>query len=292
MAITNALTEVWAARLLANLRRQAVWPNVVTDYSSEVSSDGKLVNLARLSSTTTIRDYAENTDIEAPEAPGDEERVITLNQKKYFNVALDDVEKAQSKPDWMDAIATNATTGIALAQNDYIKTVANASLVAGSTIDIVAANNAKKLDNANTLAQGLINAMFTIRQKMNKVFVPRDDRWCILSPEFETQIMWKLTQDGIKGSGQISDAIWKNGQLSDFLGLDTYIDGGITELAYVGHRSGLLWAEQINELEPYRPEKRFADAIKGLFVYGCTRNNEGSNKDQLVYKVETSTSAT
>ena len=30
----------------------------------------------------------------------------------------------------------------------------------------------------------------------------------------------------------------------------------------------ISYAGQITEIEPYRPEKTFADAVKGLFVYG------------------------
>jgi hypothetical protein len=31
----------------------------------------------------------------------------------------------------------------------------------------------------------------------------------------------------------------------------------------------IAFAEQLNEVEAYRPEKRFADAVKGLHLYGA-----------------------
>jgi hypothetical protein len=31
----------------------------------------------------------------------------------------------------------------------------------------------------------------------------------------------------------------------------------------------IAFAEQLSEIEAYRPEKRFADAIKGLHLYGA-----------------------
>ena len=35
-----------------------------------------------------------------------------------------------------------------------------------------------------------------------------------------------------------------------------------------GYPGAITFAEQVNKLEAYRPEKRFADAMKGLLLYG------------------------
>jgi len=51
----------------------------------------------------------------------------------------------------------------------------------------------------------------------------------------------------------------------------TVADGAISgggQLAYAGSSIATSFAQQILELEAYRPEKRFADALKGLHVHG------------------------
>lgn len=48
---------------------------------------------------------------------------------------------------------------------------------------------------------------------------------------------------------------------------DIALSGG-GQAAYFGSSIGLTFAQQILEVEAYRPEKRFADALKGLHVYG------------------------
>lgn len=51
----------------------------------------------------------------------------------------------------------------------------------------------------------------------------------------------------------------------------TVSDGAISgggQLAYAGSSIATTFAQQILELEAYRPEKRFADALKGLHVHG------------------------
>lgn len=51
----------------------------------------------------------------------------------------------------------------------------------------------------------------------------------------------------------------------------TVTDGAISgggQLAYAGSSIATSYAQQILEIEAYRPEKRFADALKGLHVHG------------------------
>ena len=48
---------------------------------------------------------------------------------------------------------------------------------------------------------------------------------------------------------------------------DTVLSGG-GFVAIAGHKIATSYAEQIAKVEPFRPEKRFADALKGLHLYG------------------------
>jgi hypothetical protein len=48
---------------------------------------------------------------------------------------------------------------------------------------------------------------------------------------------------------------------------DTILSGA-TKYAYAGSPIATSYAEQINKVEAYRPEKRFGDALKGLHLYG------------------------
>jgi len=52
--------------------------------------------------------------------------------------------------------------------------------------------------------------------------------------------------------------------------LPTETDGssGTYTQIIAGHASATSYAEQINKVEAFRPERRFADAVKGLHVYG------------------------
>ncbi|HBJ72829.1 MAG TPA: coat protein, partial [Actinobacteria bacterium] len=49
---------------------------------------------------------------------------------------------------------------------------------------------------------------------------------------------------------------------------DTVLSGA-TKYGYAGSPIATSYAEQINKVVAYTPEKRFADALKGLHLYGA-----------------------
>jgi hypothetical protein len=45
--------------------------------------------------------------------------------------------------------------------------------------------------------------------------------------------------------------------------------GGVFHKCFVRTKRAIAFAEQLSEIEAYRPEQRFADAMKGLHLYGA-----------------------
>ena len=44
--------------------------------------------------------------------------------------------------------------------------------------------------------------------------------------------------------------------------------GSLHHMCYLRTKRAIAFAEQLSEIEAYRPELRFADAVKGLMLYG------------------------
>ena len=67
----------------------------------------------------------------------------------------------------------------------------------------------------------------------------------------------------------------ESGLLGKIAGCKIYVSNNVVidENAYhkcvVRTKRAVAFAEQISEVEAYRPEKRFADAVKGLHLYGA-----------------------
>ena len=70
------------------------------------------------------------------------------------------------------------------------------------------------------------------------------------------------------------DAI-SNGYIGNFLGFRVYVSSNISNIpngdvmCIARTTRAVAFAEQLHEIEAYRPELRFADAVKGLHMYGA-----------------------
>lgn len=87
------------------------------------------------------------------------------------------------------------------------------------------------------------------------------------------------------GSGAVISAVSADGTTAtvtvDSTASGTVTDGaivvtGLRPLVTFGYRGALTFAEQIAKVEAYRPERRFADALKGLHLYGAKVTRPGA----------------
>ena len=102
MAVTNFIPELWSARLLDALEKTHVAANLVNrDYEGEIRGQGDTVHINSIGSIT-VKDYAKNTDISAPETLSTTDQTLEISQAKYFNFQIDDVDAAQAAGDLMD----------------------------------------------------------------------------------------------------------------------------------------------------------------------------------------------
>ena len=75
-------------------------------------------------------------------------------------------------------------------------------------------------------------------------------------------------------TGNDNDAALSNGYLGNFVGFEVYVSNNIAHSDGYYHclartKRAIAFAEQLQSVEAFRPEKRFADAVKGLHLYGA-----------------------
>lgn len=119
-----------------------------------------------------------------------------------------------------------------------------------------------------------------LKQKLDDTDTPEEGRWVVVPTWFEGYL---LNDDRVISYGTPENRTamkegfkaGDNGLIGRAAGFDVYRstlvpNSSSTEYKVIaGHRSAWSKAEQILETEAYRPEKRFADALKGLHVYGA-----------------------
>lgn len=260
MAVTNFIPALWSARLLANLQANHVYANVVNrDYEGEIKSMGDRVKINSIGSVT-IGDYT-GADITGAEDLNGSGQELVIDKAKYFNFQVDDVDNAQSNPKLMDAGMGQAGFNLADA---FDKEIAKAYLQAGLTMG----------DDTTPIALTKENVYDTIVDagvKLDEANASKQGRFVVI-PSFAHGLLLK-SAEFVKASA-LGDDVVTNGLVGRVAGFDVYVSNNVPNTAgtkykaLAGSRQAISVAEQIISVEAYRPEKKFADAVKGLHVFG------------------------
>lgn len=257
MAITNFISTVWSENLLKQLDKKYIGVlNCNREYEGDIKSQGSIVKICGVGDVT-VSSYQKNTDMNEPETLSDTATLLSINQAKYFNFQIDDVDRAQSNPKLMDEAMKNAAAALANEADAYIYSL----YTEGSMI---------VEDDAPT-AEKIVDHIIDLKTKMMKLNVmDPDDIVLEVSPDVAALILKAKIDLGTNNY----DAL-ETGLLGKIAGCKVYVSNNICVDEYNFHKCffrtkrSVAFAEQISEVEAYRPEKRFADAVKGLHLYGA-----------------------
>ena len=260
MSLDNFIPEVWSARLFVNLKKAHVFPGLVnTDYEGEISNLGDKVRINNIGDIT-IRDYTKNSNMEAADTLTSAQTELDINQAKYFNFQIDDIDQAQMKPKVMDQAMQDAAYGLA---DEVDSAVAALYTDAGSTVT-----------EASLTSANILEVLGETSQKLSENNVPQQGRWIVLPP-FAINLLVQAEAIGFAsdGSGTIDgEGSYRAGFVDRAFGFDIYMSNNLVEAtntrALAGTRRAITYAGQINSMEAYRPELRFGNAVKGLLLYG------------------------
>lgn len=266
MAITKAQSEVWAAEVLVSLKKELVYaaPTVANrDYVGDIATQGDTVHIINVSDPT-VSTYTPDSDVTI-QALTDAETTLVIDQAKSFAFQIDDVHMRQAR-------AGQSLMAQALNQAAYkLRDTADA-YVAGLMKTGVDSGNALGATSVNSVdtAYGLI---VNLRKALDKANVPTQGRYLVMTPDLEGYLLKDSRFVGAQNYG--STAPIQNGAIGTALGFTLYKSnnapaGASTgSIIVAGHPSAVTYADQIASVEQGRMEKRFADFVKGLHLYGA-----------------------
>lgn len=269
MALNNFIPTIWSARLLVNLQKALVYGQtgvVNRDYEGEIQGVGSSVKINAIGAVT-VGTYIKNTDIDPAETLSDATQTLTIDQQRYFNFQIDDIDRAQQKPKVMDAAMREAAYALANAADQYIASLYT-GIDSGNRIGWTGTPKTD-LDTAGKPYEYLVD----LGVLLDEDNVPQAGRFVIVPPWFHGLLL----QDAkfVATGGSNAEATLRNGIVGEAAGFTILKSNNVpnttgTEYRIIaGHPMAWSFAEQINSVEAYRPEARFADAMKGLHVYGA-----------------------
>ena len=287
MAVTTFIPELWSARLLYALDKAHVATNLVNrEYQGISANQGDTVHINSIGAIT-VKDYTKNTDIADPDALTTTEQTLVIDQCKYFNFQVDDVDNVQAAGDLVDTAMSRAAYSLADVADAYLLKTIAAGAASGNTVGAASAPIA-------LTAANVYENIVKLRTKLDKANVPNPDRTIVVPPEVYALLL--MDDRFAKSDAAAGQSALLNGEVGRVAGFTVYMsnnvrtgtgtDTGKTPYFEITAQvsTATTYAEQIIKTEAYRLEKRFADAVKGLHVYGA-KVTDGSQIAKLIASV-------
>lgn len=274
----NFSPTIFSKKAQLEFRKKAVVPAISTDeYFGEIKDAGDTVRIIK-EPTVVINPYKRGTQLVLQDLD-DDELTLTVDQASYFNFALDDIEKKQSLVSFEELAGNNAAYRM---KDDMDKNV-----LAYTATQVLASNT---LGAASPITIGFASGQMSPLAVMNRVKrwmaqgnIPEENRWAVVDPIF-TELLESEDSKLINRDYDPNSNVLRNGKVTagTIRGFNVYesnnlpVQGNGPESATAGDYGWILFgwkgalatASQIDKVEKYRPHQTFADAVKGLHLYG------------------------
>lgn len=267
MPFATFVPEIWSSVLLDSLKKAEVYVAVTNqDYEGEIASQGDTVHINSVS-RPTVSTYTPGTPITV-ETLQSADRILVIDQSDYFAFQVDDIDKRQ--------VAGNVLTQ-AMVESAYALADKADQFVAGKYADV---NTANKV-NGGTLVSITTGAiaytqLTKLKQKLDEANVPMDARFAVMPP-WMLALMLDSANFAANPAANIASALL-TGQIGRAAGIDILVSNNVptspfggaatTYAVLAGYPKAISFANQISQVEPYRLQAQFADAVRGLHLYG------------------------
>ena len=282
---TNAfwVPQIYSKKVQIALRKAATAEAICnTDYMGEIKNFGDTVNIVQ-EPQITVSDYTRGLATSAT-ALTDQELILVVDQAKYFQFALDDIEKRFSHINFQSVASDNAAYKLrdALDSNVFtylgadaqVSTTANRLGTTGTPIDIGFATG--EIDP--------LNSMSTSAKLLDIQDAPEEGRWFVGAPEWYDALANTssklLSVDYNAGKGSLRNGLVASGLVRGFqmyksnnlatndLSGATPAGSATAPVATWGQMSSTSCASQLKIVESLRSTTTFADIVRGLLVFG------------------------
>ena len=260
MAITNFIPTIWSENLYRALDQQYVGvANCNREYEGDISHMGSVVKICGVGDIT-VGDYTKDTDLSNPQSLSDTVRELTINRARYVNFQIDDVDRAQSTPKLMDAALQNAANSLCKDADGYVFSL-------WSQMSNSITNDATTVDN-------ILDSIISAREKLYNAGVTDSTQVVLEVSPAIASILFRAKLN----LATDNTPVLENGCVGSIAGCRIYVSNNIAVeeagptnyyKCFMRTKRAIAFAEQLSEIDAYRPEKRFADAVKGLHLYGA-----------------------
>ena len=255
MSYANFKPIIWSKKIEHELKKFTVFKEDCDFRFEGDAGRGKTVKILGVGKPT-IGTYT-GSSIGTPETVPDSSVYLKIDQAKFFNFQVDDVDKAQAIEGLMPAYMEEATRGLAEMEDSFIaqELGTNAGSATASTSITTETGMATAIDNAFVY---LWNNGVSNKDKVTIYLTP----WAYNL--FKNRLVaLKTDNDDLIAKGVVG--LYNSAKVK--MTNNIYNDG-TDDYLIVKTSKAYAFCNGINETEAYRPETLFSDAVKGLDTYG------------------------
>ena len=263
MALDNFIPELWDANIQSALSNAHVFAATANrSFEGIIANFGDTVKVNAINDPT-VNAYIKNSTSITVEDLVATQRELKIDQSKYVAFGVDDVDKAQTNADTLAEITRRAGYKFSDTADAYL-----AGLYAQAAYSLNTNSSP-----ANVTSLNVEDEILALKEDMQVKKAPQQGRFIIVAP----WVVIKLIQAGLTTKTN-NDALFANGIVGNVFGFDIIESNNVSKdsastWAKTRNIAGIrgqsfAYAEQILELEAFRPQSSFEDAIKGLHLYG------------------------
>jgi hypothetical protein len=269
MGLENFIPEMWSATLFTKLQKSLVFGSLTNkNFIEEVFDYGDTVHINEIG-PVTVNSYTKNSTI-TYENLNSAQKTVIIDQASYFAFAIDDIDRAQNNPDVMDAAMADAAYRIGDTIDQFIAGLyAQAQAPSVTTYVGTAATSL-------TVSSGNVMETFTYLQRyLSEANVPTPGRWVVIPPWMHQKLV--VAETGVISATAVpktfSDGAIVQGYVGSFAGFDIFMSNNVSNngtqyRVMAGNRDAISYGGQVSEIEAVRLQTKFANAGRGLYVYG------------------------
>ncbi len=272
MAYENFIPQVWNEGIERELERLCVFADDCNrSYEGKVKQKGDSVRILGVGKPTirTLEKSGRNDDIEGPETVEDTSVTLYINQIRYFNYMVGDIDKAQAVGGVMDALASETSEGLANAMDEYI-----ASFATDDSVKKLYTSPAK-ITASSSPATGEKYVLDVLDEAI-EVLMENDVKGSTeivvtVSPKF-----FRLFRKAYRTEDTDNSKILKNGKVCQYGNVTVKVSNNVKRTTdgsdrvdniMIRTKRAVAFVNPLTHTEPYRPEKKFADAVKGYVLF-------------------------
>lgn len=270
MSYQNFIPTVWNEQIDRELERLCVFAEDCNrKYEGKVKDKGESVKILGVGKPT-IRSIAKadrNNDIEAAETIEDTSIIMVIDQIRYFNYKVGDIDKAQAVDGVMDALQEETSEGLANEVDTYIANLAKEKQA------VKLYTTAKKVVVTKEEADGERNVL-RVLDDAAKVLYKNDVKTSTPIIATVDVDFYMAFREAYGDKDTDNSKILKNGKVAMYGNITIKMSNNVakdgdTSLIQVKTKRAIAYAKPLTHTEPYRPENGFADAVKGFILFGA-----------------------